>query len=232
MGRQVARRAPRRFWTAADLRQLRRRYPHEPTADIAAALGRSVTAVYNQARKEGLAKTAAYLASPAACRLRRGDQIGRAFQFRKGHVPANKGLRRPGYAPGRMRETQFKKGTLNGHAAQHYQPVGSTRLVDGYVYRKVSAVPRVPWTVNWKLEHHLVWTAARGPIPRGHNVTFVNGNRQDTRLENLALVHRRDHMARNTIHRYPEPVKGSIRALSALRRAIRRRTRGQEESDR
>jgi len=57
----------------------------------------------------GLTKSAAYLASPAACRLRKGDNVGAARRFRPGHVPANKGLRRPGWSTGRMAETQFKK---------------------------------------------------------------------------------------------------------------------------
>ena len=28
-------------------------------------------------------------------------------------------------------------------------PIGSTRLMDGYVYFKVADVPNVPYTVNW-----------------------------------------------------------------------------------
>jgi hypothetical protein len=41
----------------------------------------------------GLEKTEAYRASPAACRLRRvgSEHPGRATQYPKGHVPANKG---------------------------------------------------------------------------------------------------------------------------------------------
>lgn len=103
-------RAGKRLWNPEDEELLQARYPHEPTAPIAKALRRSVSAVYLRAKLLGLAKSAAYLASPAACRLRRGDQVGAAFRYPKGHVPANKGLRRPGWAPGRMSETQFRKG--------------------------------------------------------------------------------------------------------------------------
>ena len=38
---------------------------------------------------------------------------GRKYEFKPGNVPANKGLRRPGFAPGRMAKTQFKKGHKN-----------------------------------------------------------------------------------------------------------------------
>jgi hypothetical protein len=48
----------------------------------------------------GLRKSAEYLAGPEACRLQRGDSVGARTRFSAGHVPANKGLRRPGYFPG------------------------------------------------------------------------------------------------------------------------------------
>jgi hypothetical protein len=90
-------------------------------------------------------------------------------------VPANKGLRRPGWGPGRMKTTQFK-GQRNGTAAAHWMPIGSTRLIDGYVYVKVADVPNVPYMVNWKPEHHLIWTRAHGPMPPGMR-SLRNGDR-------------------------------------------------------
>jgi hypothetical protein len=85
------------------------------------------------------AKSEAYLASPAACRLRRGDNIGAPYRFTKGHVPANKGLRRPGWGPGRMKETQFRKGERQGRAVKLYKPIGTERVSkDGYTERKIN----------------------------------------------------------------------------------------------
>jgi len=103
-------------------------------------------------------------------------------------------------------------------------PIGSTRLVDGYVYRKVSDVPNVPYTVNWKPEHHLIWIAANGPIPPRHALTFRNGDRTDVRLENLALISRRQLMARNTVHNLPKPLASAVQLLGALNRQIRKRS--------
>lgn len=225
-------RAGKRLWNAADDRLLVARYPHEPTPAIARRLRRSVAAVYGRAWQRGLTKSAEYLASPDACRLRRGDNVGAACRFRKGHVPANKGLRRPGWGPGRMKETWFRKGRRSGMAAQHWMPIGSIRLVDGYVYRKVSDVPNVPYTVNWKLEHVLRWTAARGPVPAGHVIVFRSGDKTDFRLRNLQCISRRELMARNTVHNLPQPLAETIQLLGALNRQIRRRTRSHEEQDR
>jgi len=216
-------RAGKRLWSRRDDAQLRARYPHEPTAAVARDLRRSLTAVYARARLLGVAKTPAYLASPEACRLRRGDHVGRRFRFPPGHVPANKGLRRPGWSAGRMRETQFKPGERHGVAARRYMPVGSTRLVDGYLYRKVSDVMGVPWTVNWKIEHRLIWERAHGPIPPGHALVFRNGDRTDVRLANLACISRRALMARNSVHTLPPALAQTVLLLGALNRRLRRK---------
>jgi hypothetical protein len=219
-------RAGKRLWSAYDDARLRAIYPDTPTADVARQLRRTVEAIYGRVAILGISKSAAYLASPAACRLRRENHPGVAFQFPKGHVPANKGLRRPGWGPGRMKETQFKKGESNRR-----MPLGSTRLVDGYVYRKVSEVPHVPYTVNWKAEHHLLWTAAHGPIPKGHALRFKNGDRLDVRLDNLELISRRALMARNTIHNLPPELAQTIQLLGALTRKIRRHDHACEKQD-
>lgn len=124
-----------------------------------------------------------------------------------------------------MKETQFKKGAL----PRNNIPVGSTRLVDGYVYRKVSDVPYVPYTVNWKPEHHLIWVAARGPIPDGFALRFINGDRLDVRLDNLELVSRQALMQRNTIHNLPPALKETVQLLGRLNRQIRKRSQDEKQ---
>ena len=41
--------------------------------------------------------------------------------------------------------------------------------------------------------HDVVWEDANGPIPDGHVIHHINGNRRDNRIENLACVTRQDH---------------------------------------
>lgn len=228
-------RGGKRVWNAEEDRVLRTLYPDTPTARLATQLRRSRIAVYARARYLGVEKSEAYRNSPYACRLRRGgtNHPGRATQFQKGMVPHNKGLRRPGYARGRMRETQFKKGQRNGVAALRYMPVGATRLIEGYLYRKVSDIPNVPYTVNWKQEHYLLWTKARGPVPPGHRLRFKNGDKTDIRLDDLELVTPRQMMARNSVHNLPPALKSTIQLLGALNRQIRKRVNhGSQEQDR
>lgn len=212
-------RAGKRLWNKADDVAMRRLYPEQPTAAVARRFRRTVYAVYQRARTLGLAKSDVYLASPAACRLRRGDQVGKATRFQPGIVPANKGLRRPGWSAGRMQETQFKKGN-----PARWMPIGSRRLIDGYVYIKLTDVRYVPHTHNWYLEHVLDWEIANGrPLPPGHALRFKNGNRTDVRLDNLELITRRENMARNSVHNLPKPLVRTIQLLGAVTRQIRRR---------
>ncbi len=131
-----------------------------------------------------------------------------------------------------MRETQFKKGQRSGKAGAHWMPVGSTRRDgDGYVLRKVSDVPNVPYYVNWKYEHILVWARVNGPVPKGHCLAFKNGRRDDIRLDNLECITRRERMARNTVHNLPKPLAQTVQLLGALKRQIRRKTNASEKQD-
>lgn len=209
----------RRRWTKRELAVLRARYPHEPTAKLARALGHPLPATYRKAAALGLRKSAAYLASPHACRLRRGDGVGAATRFQKGHVPANKGLRRPGYGPGRMRDTQFRKGERHGVAAARWVPIGTLRENgDGYIDMKVREAPGAR---AWRALHRILWEDAHGPVPAGHAVCFRNGDRLDVELANLDLVPRRELARRNHwMHRLPPAIAGAMTALGALRRAI------------
>lgn len=225
-------RGAKRLWSMAEDARIRREFPDRPTRALARDLGRSYSGTCIHAAKLGLTKSAAYVASGEIYRLN-GTQPGcRSSQFKPGQTPHNKGRRYPpGWAPGRMRETQFKKGARSGKAGQHWMPIGSTRLVEGYVYRKVSDVPNVAYTVNWKAEHVLVWATAHGPVPAGHVVIFRNGDRADIRDENLECISRVDLMRRNTVHNLPTPIAQAVQLLGALNRSIRRRTRATEKQD-
>lgn len=219
----VAWRGGKRLWTAAEDDVLRARYPHELTDGIAEALGRPVGATFQRALSLGLRKSADYLASPEARRLRHGDTRGAATRFKPGNVPANKGVKRGrGWAPGRMAVGQFKPGN-----ALNWMPVGSRRDISGYVYIKMADVRHVTWCHNWFPEHILVWEMANGrQLPAGHAVAFRNGDRRDMRPENLELVTRRELMRRNSMHtNLPKPIVQTIQLLGALKRQIRRRDR-------
>ena len=224
-------RAGKRLWNAADTVLVVARYPHERTSTLARELRRSVRAVYGRASLLGLTKSAEYMASPDACRLRRGDKVGAAFRFKKGHVPANKGLRRPGWAPGRMKQTWFKKGERRGVAVRLYQPIGTERISkDGYLQRKIN--DDLPMQRRWRAVHVLLWEATHGPVPKGHAIAFRNGDKSDIRLDNLECISRGELMARNTVHNLPKRLVETIQLLGALNHRIRRRRSHEEQARR
>src|SRR5574337_346371 len=109
------------LWTPAEDAVLRARYADEQTEAIARDLGLGIGRVYQRARKLGLAKSAAFYASDKSKRIQRGKQNPAmiASRFPKGHVPANKGMRRPGPA-GRLAAwrppSSRRAGRLRRHA--------------------------------------------------------------------------------------------------------------------
>lgn len=203
-------------WTTEQLAILRRLYPHKPTRDVAKACRHSIASCYRHARRSGLKKTAEFLASPAAGIMIKGTQRGAAFRFPKGHVPANKGLRRPGWARGRMRETQFKK----GQRPPNKMEIGDLRIdSEGFVAIKTSEAKGGD---AWEFFHRWLWAQKHGPIPPGHVLKFRDGNRLNIDFANLELITQAENCLRNSIHHLPAPLVETIYALGRLNGRIRR----------
>lgn len=224
----------RRFWTKREIAVIRRDYPHKDTKLIAAALKRTLISCYQRAAIIGVCKSDAYLARKKA---RERDTLRRAgvpHRYPKGHVPANAGLRRPGYGPGRMRETQFKKGR-HPREARNYKPIGTLRVsADGLLERKVSDDQTIFPARRWIGVHRLVWSEAKGPIPDGHAVVFKPG-RATTELAKitldvLELVTRQELMRRNSYHtNYPKEIVQLIQLRGAVQRQINKRERHEKQ---
>jgi hypothetical protein len=214
---------PRRTWTKREDSLIAYCYPDSTAQELADLLGRGISAVYNRAHTLGVEK------SEESFKLLYGKpKLGPvATQFKKGHVPLNKGLRRPGWAPGRMAETQFKKGQV---PANHL-PIGSKRRDDnGYRYRKISETGCQ--RRDWVAIHRTLWQRFRGPIPAGHALAFKDENSDNIRIGNLELITRKELMLRNTIHnQYPKDVVNAIIMAGALKRKIREMGDGEKRND-
>lgn len=222
----------RRYWTPAEDALLRAMYPHCHTADVAAWLKKSIPAAYNRAFATGLRKSADYLASDAACRVQRGRQHPAMIASRiKPGTPAwNKGRK----GVNGFSATRFQPGSRYGAAAQHYLPIGTTRInKDGVLERKVSDSGHR--SADWPSVHSMVWVAAHGPIPSGHVVVFQPGkktaNEAAIRLADLECVSRVELMRRNSAYvKYPPEVARLIQLRGALNRQINKRNRAQEHA--
>jgi hypothetical protein len=228
VGRVKEKSMSRKPWDAEEVELVRKLYPHTRTDEIAKRFGCAVSRVYNLAFRLGLKKSAEFLASPEGCRFRRGYHVGWEYRFPKGHVPMNKGLRRPGWSPGRMKETQFRRGERRGKAAENYQPLGTiSKDSEGFLRIKVRDAEHGEHTgfgnvKVWPLLNRHLWEQHNGPIPTSHAVCFKDRNRENCDISNLELVSRQDLMKRNSVHKLPKELAQVIQLRGALNRKIRR----------
>lgn len=232
----AANRLARTVWTPAAVEVLRRRYPHELSADIARDLGVPVKAVHGKANSLGLRKTRETIARIASERMMDPAHPGRRAQFEPGFTPWNKG--KPGSTGLHPNTTahHFRAGQLNGRAAQLEVPVGTLRITkDGILVRKVGTASG-PYHHRWTPVHRLVWEAAHGPVPKGHAVVFRAGCKttDPDRItpEVLELVTRQELMRRNSYHeRLPAELGRIVQLRGAITRQINRRLREQQENE-
>lgn len=216
----------RQIWRADEEAYLREHYSNGSTKAIAAHLRRPIHKVYAKAKKLGLAKTEEYIRDPAnGCRIAKGQTVpgSQEYRFPKGHVPANKGQRRPGYAPGRMAETQFRK----GQRPHTWVPVG-TILKDADGYLRIKVRERIEgdapgWNPDvWPAYHRYVWEQENGPIPPGQFVVFKDRDRTNVVIENLELITKAENARRNRMwNRYPREFAEAIHLSGQLKRRIR-----------
>jgi hypothetical protein len=215
-GRQVP-------WTKSDDAVLRELYANTPAQEIARRLGRTLQSTYAHAKTLGLEKSAEFLASPASGRIRRGDSGSPATQFKKGETSPNKGKPRPAHwAIGRMRDTQFKRDTSSWRTA----PIGGERFADGYSWTKVADQMRVPWTKNWLQTHILRWERVNGPVPKGHVLKCLDGNRGNNDPSNWVAIPKgvlpRLHgKSGRDYDRAPAELKPTILAIARLEHAVK-----------
>lgn len=127
----------------------------------------------------------------ALCK-RNGWLTGRTGRFAKGETPHNKGKPcEPGMG-GRhpnARKTQFKKGS-KPHNTNY---LGHERVdpKDGYVYVRVAEPnPHAGYWRRYVLKHVHEWEKANGPIPEGHCLKCLSGEKTDCSPSNWALIPR------------------------------------------
>ena len=169
----------RHKWTAEDLALLQQLYPETPNKDIAEMLHTSTNSVDSKACSLKLRKTKTYLSQQGVKRARHPNVV--ATQFKKGVKPKNKGLRQIDFMPPekfeRSKATRFKPGNI----PKNTKPIGyETLYADGYIYVKTCE--------GMQKKHLVVWREHHGEIPKGIRVIFLDGDKKNCSIENLAIV--------------------------------------------
>lgn len=106
-----------------------------------------------------------------------------------------------------------------GQVSPNKEDVG-TIVTNIYGYKKIKlADPDV-----WDYLHWHIWKQHNGEIPKGHIVTFINGDKSDCRIENLALCSREANIRINQMHvdRLPEVI-ALVEDVVKIDKAIRDR---------
>jgi hypothetical protein len=118
---------------------------------------------------------------------------GRSGNFEKGHKPWNTGTK--GLVP--PNSGQFKPGNIPANLRE----MGAELIDrDGYVQIKIAETnPYTGAKTRFKLKQDAVWEAVHGPIPKGHKVRFLDGDKLNCALENLELVTNAEHLHMNRV---------------------------------
>jgi len=167
----------------------------------------------------------------ALCK-RKGWLTGRTGQFPKGNVSHNKGKPMSPEIRAKCAPTMFRSGSRSGRAQALYKPIGSERFSkEGYLERKIH--DGLPLQSRWRAVHLIRWEALHGPVPAGHCLKCLDGDRQNTDPANWELITRALLPALNggpggklAYDDAAPEVKPALMLLAKLRRAKRAVVRG------
>ena len=175
---------------------IKKNYLELPEKTLAKHIGRSGTAVRIRLRQLGLVIPAEII-----------EKRKKESQFSKGNISHNKGKKQEEFmspeAIERTKKTRFQKGSIPHNTKYNgYERIGK----DGYVEIRVRRG-------KFMHKHRLVWEKEKGPIPEGHLVCFKDGNRRNFEIDNLELIDMKENMIRNSLQRFPEEVRPSLKLI-------------------
>ena len=192
-------------WKPHEIELLKQHYADTTIHELMQMLNKTERSIYSQAYLLKLKKSAEY---EEKRRLQDIENIRKntTKRFQKGNTPWNKGIK--GSIPKNV--TSFQKGLI----PKNTREVGDTRLdKEGYIVIKVA-------NKKWIRKHRLIWEQAHGEIPKGYVIRIKDGNKENFSLENMELITCADNMRLNTMHRFPEELKQTIRLLKKLKKKI------------
>ncbi|MFW5487640.1 MAG: HNH endonuclease signature motif containing protein [Desulfovibrio sp.] len=149
---------------------------------------------------------------------------GRTGRYEKGHVPWNAKLAGKGVC--RANNGSFKKGNVPINTV----PMYSERVnKDGFIEIKVP-IPN-PYTkakTRFMHKHVWVWEQANGPVPKDYVIRFLDGDKANCSLDNLALYTRAEslEMTRLGFSEMETGVKPTVAMLAKLKVGTLRAERG------
>lgn len=189
-------------WTDEQEQYLIANYATTSNTDLAKILGKNnADRVMAKAFRLGLKKSSEFLSEQR-------KTTGKNGQFKKGLIPHNKGKKLSDATKAKLAKTMFKSGDRPHNAL----PVGAeSEDKVGYLMVKI-AEPNV-----WRYKHHIAYGE---PVPKGHKVIFLDGNKYNFESGNLQLVSNAELMQKNTMNRYPPELVRLLKTLNKLKKRV------------
>jgi hypothetical protein len=89
---------------------------------------------------------------------------------------------------------------------------------DGYVAVKIAKGN--PKEICWKLKHRLVWEREYGAIPERHAVVFLDGDKRNFALENLALLNQNEMARMNQLGFFSNDPTVTVAGIAVVKHLI------------
>lgn len=126
----------------------------------------------------------------------RGIRTGVKTTFKKGSIPANKGMKLSDATRAKIAHTWYRKGNVPPNTCN----VGD-ELIDEDRYTLVKVQNTGKRWEKWKLKHVLIWEQYHNQkVPKGHIVIFLDGNKNNFDINNLVCISRRENIKLNQRH--------------------------------
>lgn len=133
--------------------------------------------------------------SPSQCRAYKKNHdivSGLDCRFKEGDEPANKGKKMSPEQYVKCEATMFHKGNV---PANHMEVGEYTHTTDGYLVQKVKE--NGTQRERFEFVHRKVWEEHNGPIPEGKMVSFLDGDKDNCKIENLVLLDSSENLEMN-----------------------------------
>jgi hypothetical protein len=203
----------RSLWEPQEIEYLKANYADTYTSALCKHLDRSYSAICYQAYKLNLYKSGTFMDIELQKQANRIKIDGKQFQFSKGQTPPNKGQKMSSEVYEKVKYTMFKKGEIPRNTKQE-----GYEMIDKEGYVKIKVQDKMAY------KHRVIWEQHNDKLNKGDVVRFKDGNKLNCTIENLELVSRSENMIKNTIHRFPEEVKSTIKLLTKLKKKIKHGT--------
>lgn len=126
-------------------------------------------------------------------RTNHGLQSGVQYnRFVKGHIPANKGQKMPETTREKVKKTWYTK----GHSPHNTRKIGDEWEEDGRILVKVKDTGKR--YEMWRPKQLVIWEKYHNErVPKGSFVTFLDGDKRNFDIKNLALITRSENVRMN-----------------------------------